>query len=373
VKIAYVASAAVPSRVARSVNIVKSCAALAALGHEVVLLLTQGHDDEVEAGVADVFDFYDVPRSFEIHWLPAPRHFGGRTLFSLAVAAFVLRWRPDLVYGRYIRACLLACRLGFDTAVELHSPVRGTRSSKARRLMTLGRLAHFRGFVTLTEGMRRHFVSLGLPGITAANVIAAPTGGAAPVREVHPARLAKATGGWNIGYAGGLEAHKGADMVAQLAAALPGHDFHVMGGTEERLAAWRARHRQPNLHLHGHLSQATLAEYLAAMDLCLLPNQPNPANPDNEPYTSPLKLFNYMALGKAVLASDYPEIREILNPDNAVLVGAPTRVESWVSAIGGLSRDDLVRVGTRARRDFLEHYTLEARYRQILQQIGATR
>ena len=89
-KIAYVASAPVPSRVARSVNIVKSCAALAALGHQVVLLLTEAHADEVEPGVDDVFAFYDVPRSFEIRWLPTPRRFGGRTLFSLAV-----RLAPD--------------------------------------------------------------------------------------------------------------------------------------------------------------------------------------------------------------------------------------------------------------------------------------
>lgn len=368
-KIAYVASAPVPSRVARSVNIVKSCAALAALGHQVVLLLTEAHADEVEPGVDDVFAFYDVPRSFEIRWLPTPRRFGGRTLFSLAVAGFALRWRPDLVYGRYLRACLLTCRLGFDTVVELHSPVRGRRSSKARRLIALARLRHFRAFVTLTDAMRRHFVMLGLPGIGEHNVLHAPTGAAAPPATTEPQPLPRATSGWQIGYAGGLDEHKGAMIAVQLAKALPGHDFHLMGGSEEQLATWRAQHRLPNLHLHGYVPQAVLLRYIAALDLCLLPNQPNPANPGAEPYTSPLKLFNYMALGRPVLASDYPELREILNPDNAVLVDDPTRVGSWVAAIEGLAPDRLARIGAQARHDFIAHYTLEARYRDILQRI----
>ncbi len=130
--------------------------------------------------------------------------------------------------------------------------------------------------------------------------------------------------------AGALEAHKGAEMVVRLARALPEHDFHLMGGTEQAIASWRDRYRWPNLHLHGYVPQPQLPRYIAAMDLSLLPNQPNPAN--------------------------------------AVLVEA-TDAESWVTAIRALSAPHLDRLGEQARRDFLDNYTLEVRYRRLLQRL----
>ena len=50
---------------------------------------------------------------------------------------------------------------------------------------------------------------------------------------------------------------------------------------------------------------------LARADILALPNPPRPSR---RTFTSPLKLFEYMAAGRAIVASDLPSIREVLQP-----------------------------------------------------------
>ncbi len=83
-------------------------------------------------------------------------------------------------------------------------------------------------------------------------------------------------------------------------------------------------------------------------------------------YLSPMKLFEYLACGRAILSSDLPVLREVLNPDNAILLDAED-VEGWSNALRLLQNDAQLRakLGEHARRD-AALYTWEARARAIL-------
>jgi glycosyltransferase involved in cell wall biosynthesis len=58
--------------------------------------------------------------------------------------------------------------------------------------------------------------------------------------------------------------------------------------------------------------------YLKAADVLLMPNKKG--DQFSEEYTLPLKLFEYMASGAPIVASDLPSIRDVLNETNSVLV-----------------------------------------------------
>ena len=57
-------------------------------------------------------------------------------------------------------------------------------------------------------------------------------------------------------------------------------------------------------------------KYLAASDVLVLPNSEKGLSE----FTSPLKLFEYMAAKRPIVASDLPSLREILSESNAVMV-----------------------------------------------------
>src|SRR5512137_2728690 len=83
-------------------------------------------------------------------------------------------------------------------------------------------------------------------------------------------------------------------------------------------------------------------------------------------YASPMKMFEYMASKRAIVSSDLPVIREVLNPSNAMLC-APEDIESWSYALGTLISDQDKRdaLANQAWQD-IQKYTWLERARNAL-------
>ena len=85
---------------------------------------------------------------------------------------------------------------------------------------------------------------------------------------------------------------------------------------------------------------------------------------------SPLKIFEYMSVGRAMIVSDLPALREVLD-DEVSLFAPPGDTDSWVRAIMTLRDDESLRerLGARARARFLSRHTWAARAHRVLEGI----
>ena len=83
-------------------------------------------------------------------------------------------------------------------------------------------------------------------------------------------------------------------------------------------------------------------------------------------YLSPMKLFEYMACGRAILSSNLQVLKEVLNPQNAVLL-PPDDVDAWTGEIQNLrsNHDRLEQLAIQAKKDAAQ-YTWKARAERIL-------
>ena len=91
----------------------------------------------------------------------------------------------------------------------------------------------------------------------------------------------------------------------------------------------------------GRVSHQDVPRVLAACEICVAPYNPA-GEPDLERYGfwySPMKLWEYMAAGRAVVSTDLPSIREIIGDDRGVLV-PPGDAAALADAIAGLLEDD---------------------------------
>ena len=76
-----------------------------------------------------------------------------------------------------------------------------------------------------------------------------------------------------------------------------------------------------------------------------------------------------MAAGLPAVVSDLPGVRDILNGDDFATIVPPGDVEALISALKSLAGDPALRsrLGSAARRSFLERHTLESRARRVLE------
>jgi glycosyltransferase involved in cell wall biosynthesis len=100
--------------------------------------------------------------------------------------------------------------------------------------------------------------------------------------------------------------------------------------------------------LAGLVGHERLPDYLAAFDIALQPSAVD--------YASPLKLFEYMATGKAIVAPNQANIREVVADGRTALLFDPANHGSFREAVLALARNDELRqdLGRAARQSVLD-------------------
>jgi len=123
-------------------------------------------------------------------------------------------------------------------------------------------------------------------------------------------------------YVGQLYPWKGTGTLVEAMQYLPDGELHLVGGSEERVQNLREKAEQMGVgrrvRFHGQVSPQEVKVHLADAAVAVLPL---PKDLISASFTSPLKLFEYMAARLPIVASDLPSTREVLCPGvNAILV-----------------------------------------------------
>ena len=118
----------------------------------------------------------------------------------------------------------------------------------------------------------------------------------------------------------------------------------------------------------GRAPHSQIPHYLAACDFLVAPY---PNNIFNALYTSPLKLFEYMAAQRPIIISDLPSIRDILDESNAYLCPA-NKPEAFAQAIEQASSQpqEALLKSKRAYELLIQKYTWKARAQRILETLN---
>jgi glycosyltransferase involved in cell wall biosynthesis len=360
-RILYFADIRFPLERANGIQTMATCHALAERGHRVALVVKP----DTQTPARDPFEFYGLPPTtfLVIERANAPK--GAGVIARIGYMSFVLgrafgRARADVILTRDlgVAAALLKIPLGMrpplvyeshgyapDVAAALPGMVATARPASAAKLERLAAREaavwrHADGYVTITqalaEDLERRFgqrtkvavVPDGMrPAATPERLTLTPDFKVGPT--VGPAVAPGAgPGGASTsavaGYAGHLYAWKGVDILLEAIAQVPDVRGLIVGGHEAEPDLGRVKAAATRLGVGdrvtftGLVPPSDVPAHLAKASMLVLPN---PASAISTRFTSPLKLFEYMAAGRAIIASDLPAIREILRDgENALLV-----------------------------------------------------
>jgi glycosyltransferase involved in cell wall biosynthesis len=160
------------------------------------------------------------------------------------------------------------------------------------------------------------------------------------------------------------------ELFLALAESLPQARFVWVGGRPEDVAAWSHRARSRNVTFTGFIPNRDLPLYQAAADILLMPYgtsiMGSSGTADSAAVASPMKMFEYMAAGRAIVSSDLPVIREVLDEQSAVFC-RPGEAGDWRLVIESLLEDvsHRARLGQQAKLK-VQDYTWVTRAQRIM-------
>jgi glycosyltransferase involved in cell wall biosynthesis len=178
------------------------------------------------------------------------------------------------------------------------------------------------------------------------------------------------------GYFGHLYAGRGIEIIEAMAARLPEVLFLVAGGREKDVTFRRQKNKSTNLKFLGHLPHPLVIRLAKSTDVLLMPYQASVSigtkGRDTARWMSPMKMFEYMATGVPIIASDLPALKEVLHHgENAMLV-TPDDVDAWIAALCCLleHKSMAVGMGQRAHVQYRQEHTWTKRARSLLEMTG---
>ncbi|MFM1874722.1 MAG: hypothetical protein RL266_459 [Bacteroidota bacterium] len=365
-KLLYLSDSLVPSTKANSVQVMKMCQAFASNGANVTLVCRKGEDS------GDVFSFYGVQRTFELCRISVPNvKILGRLAFLIKGVLFAIRNRPDVIFGREL---FLIAILGFTRVLgrvplilELHVPPKN--KLQFRVLKVLFGSPSFKHIVVISQALRHEYERL-YGDILEGRIIVAHDGADLVDDLVPNVELADTKP--MIAYVGSLYQGKGVELIIELARISPEYQFHIVGGSEREISAWKEQITSQNVVFHGFKNQNEVKSLMQGFDIMLAPYQlavlGASGASDLSRWMSPLKIFEYMSAGKPMVASDLPVLQEVLQHRKNCLLANPKNAAQWKECLAELiSRPELrAQLATNALNDLRTSYSWRSRARYIL-------
>ena len=386
-RVLYVANVRIPSERANAAQILAQTDALRMAGVDVSILAPRRRNDFplTDEEIPEWYGVHAVPRIERLFTLdaidlvPTALQRGPFVVQSLTFAWAVrkrLGREPSdtIVYSRDPWTLSLLTR-GGASARPLFFEVHDLPERPRPRAEFVRALRACRGVVTISGGLRDDLVDLGVD----AEAIEVLPDGFAPARFADPPTREQARRALRVDpevplavYTGHLFRWKGVDTLVEAAAASPRFEVLMVGGRPEDQRRIRDLVRARGLdrvRLDAPVAPKRVATYLAAADVLVLPNSARERI--SARYTSPLKLFEFLAAGRPIVASDLPSLREILDEETAILVTPddPTALARGIEAC----LDDPAAASARAAVGLArsERYTWDARAARLVDFIAA--
>ncbi|MBN1995992.1 glycosyltransferase family 4 protein [candidate division KSB1 bacterium] len=400
----YFSNERIPGRLACTVQQINMCECFANAGLE-VRFINPYYFKTHKITKDGVYDYYSVKKNFKIITLPSllslsksaiPQQkqkfsipfIGGASLMASTWMYFGTLFfsgrlrKPTVIYSRNINAAIIFLRMkqkyparfkNLSVFIEVH----GFTQKPKKFLHAL--FNHADGLICITEAIKKELEEK--HHIDPARILVAHDGVKSNrlksqiERNVAREKIKQPVKSRMVLYTGDILPGKGVEIFIQAAQQFKRDTLFVLvGSTPEKIA--RLQESIPpgkgqNILFTGYVEPSLVPFYQSAADVLVLPNTRQGLY---WKYTSPLKLFEYMASGRPIVATDLENFREVLkNRENALLV-EPGDVNKMTGAISELLDNTKLaqKISKQALKD-VEQYSWDNRAKNIISFIRSRR
>lgn len=370
-RVAYIGSPELFSRGASAIHVMKMCQAMGRLGIETDLILaTPGKTPDIRA-------YYGVDYAFNIIQFPYFKSSFMRNVLHGVRAGVYMGMRKglyDITVTRNIVYAFIAAKVfGIPVVYDAHHPLVTGARPLFRAIKDSPNLVRFS---TNTGGLADIYLKEGLPPeklVVAHNGVDLERYASLPKKEEARRGLGLALDKDIICYSGNIYEGRGIELLIDVSVKLPNTKFLIVGGRDEDVLRYRQLAAQKNasgFKFTSYVSHDLVPLYLAAADVLVMPYTTAMTIKGGTvatDFTSPIKLFEYMASGRPIVATSLPSVNELLRDGENAVVVPPDSADALYEGLSRVLRDSALagRIASGALAD-VRGYTWEERVKKVL-------
>jgi len=370
-KVCYVGSPPLFTKGASSIHVMKMCQAMRKLGIEVELVLPDHFRK------ADIYEYYGITEKFDIKFIPSTNLPGRQVIHGIFASFYAYKHRKkfDVFLTRNIVfTYIVTVFMGLKTIYDAHHPL-------------VNRIAHymFGSFCksdhllrvsTNSGGLAEIYIKEGLdPGkiVVAHNGVELEKFESGKNRNLLRNELGLDRDRKIVCYCGNTYKGRGIEYMVEIAGMMSDITFLIIGGLDndnEYYADLAKRKGAENFIIRGYVPHDTVSLYLLASDVLVIPYTSQmtiKGGTNAAAFTSPIKLFEYMAAGKPIVATSLPTVKEILTDGVDSLLVDPDSPDTLYNGIElVLNNSKLSEKLSQNALSKVRDYTWEKRVEKIL-------
>lgn len=360
-KLYYISNSFIPSTAANSISTMKMSEKFAINGYEVILICKKNYNIKDK----NVFAKYNLKKKFKIKFVKLSRiNLIDFFLYGFINFIFLLNSKNSQIYCKDIFTFFLFYLFKKKKLIlELHHSFENSKSRYFLKYINFEKIK----LVVISENLRQYF--LNKYKIQKKNILTAHDGADINYNYILKNKVNKKK--ISVGYIGSLNIGKGIRLILKIAQTMPSINFHIFGGSKEEINDLK-KNNINNLFFHGHIYHNKIENFMHLFEVALLPNQDNiyvkKSKTNISKWTSPLKMFEYMAYKKIIIASNHYVLKEILSNNYTCLFCNPNDHNDWVNKINYVleNYNDCLKISNNAFSILKNNYTWDIRSKNII-------
>lgn len=354
----YISNSIIPSNSANSIHVLNMCYFFSNLEKRVILYFKSKKNISNQ----DIFLKYGIKNKFSLKKI----YYTGISqidflIYPILIFLNIKIQRNDIIYTRDIFSFFLFNLFNYNIIFEFHHSF---ENSYTRILLNFC-LKKSLKVVVITNSLKKYLINK--YNIDEKKILIAHDAANIDKKLIFPDYQRTIS----FGYVGSLYTGKGIDLILDIAKKMKKSKFHIIGGTPKQIIFYKTKSPK-NVIFYGHVDHSKINNYLKLFDVGLLPNQDEikvmNSRANISQWTSPLKMFEYMANYKLIVASDLPVLKEVLVHNHNAILCKYNSTSEWVNILENIRKNPLKfkNLVLNSYNLLLNNYTWEIRAKKIL-------
>ena len=315
-----------PSKIANNIQVLNMCKGFENNGQKVILVNALCRENYFRSFRIKnlVGEMFGISIKSEFSWIKFyyPFPWFKQLIYAFYVLIFVIKNKVTLSYTRSDLIMILLLSANKNSVFEAHQANRKVCLRMMSRLIKLKKNIKNIKIIVISYELKKEFLKIGFPEEIIQvehDAVDLERFNISYNRNQLRRKLELPIDKRIITYSGSLQAGRGIEIILDCASMLSNYLFLIIGGrTSEEIEYYKSISKnKKNIIFLGFVYQELIVKYLSASNILLMPHT---ENCDIIKYTSPMKMFEYMASKTPIISSDFPVFREILNEQNALLI-----------------------------------------------------